>query len=754
MPVPGDEGSVLLQQLGLSDRADFLGAAYIDMARGDAEQRSIYPEGYKQFATRKIDDANLKSTFAPNLPSLPAWLMLGAIREDDVPFDPGEEENTPQDEPWGPFARVLHHFFDPYNNRSLTVATRVLGTRAPDWAIDGSGDIYGSANGFSIGMAREAMWRASTLKHAPGTAAASGFLTDLSFEASAGIPTREAMRIAYWATVFRSLGSAVHLLQDMAQPQHTRNDAHAGLGCVGSACAGGHRSYYESYVEARVKGAKQFRLRERALRDWLRHEEIEDVAVLQPVFQGYPIPRFDGYRDYYSAATGSSSLGGSGLANYSNRGFYSAGTNALSVEAFWYASPAPNAAALGVARIPAGSVRNASDERVDRGALDLYSGPVPDTLNPTFTETAVLTTRGAFDQFMRPSTHQYSLNHYVYRDQARLLLPRAVAYSAGLIDYFFRGSMAIGLPDGGVYAAKDAGATTCAGPCGFDRLKLKLQNTTPDETMGPGTLVAVVKFHRNACYRADLSGDPGGANFAGNSCRVAEEEIVVSEAKPLSTLASDASATIDFTFQSAPIPINATDVSLQVVFRGALGEEADAVVVTTRNIAETQYVALENSTDYRFNSSTGIHSLQPVGDWSVFADIKVSFGSANPPKPVATVAQLTAPGYVQLAYLTDAAELPLKIDFAATQISGGYPLRLTLPAFEFYLPKGADSIFTNSWPVAPVRGMLRRFAFRVSTTQDASVYLCSTEFNPQACDESSLSPLTAANGGQLTIDLQ
>ncbi len=183
--------------------------------------------------------------------------MLGAIREDDVPYDPGEEENTPQDEPSGPFVRVLHHFFDPYNNRPLTVASQVVGSRAPDWAIDGAGSTYGVSNGFSLAMAREAMWRATTLKHPPGASGATGALTDLAFEATPGIPTREALRVAYWATVFRSLGGAVHLLQDMAQPQHTRNDAHAGLGCVGSTCLGGHRSYFESYVEARVKGAKQ-----------------------------------------------------------------------------------------------------------------------------------------------------------------------------------------------------------------------------------------------------------------------------------------------------------------------------------------------------------------------------------------------------------------------------------------------------------------------------------------------------------------
>ena len=42
--------------------------------------------------------------------------------------------------------------------------------------------------------------------------------------------TTKEQRDRYWATTFRALGDIVHHLQDMAQPQHTRNDAHAGVG--------------------------------------------------------------------------------------------------------------------------------------------------------------------------------------------------------------------------------------------------------------------------------------------------------------------------------------------------------------------------------------------------------------------------------------------------------------------------------------------------------------------------------------------
>lgn len=63
--------------------------------------------------------------------------------------------------------------------------------------------------------AREAMWRALTLKDQFGSR---------SIASGTSARALEAERLAYWATVFRALGDVAHLIQDMAQPQHTRND--------------------------------------------------------------------------------------------------------------------------------------------------------------------------------------------------------------------------------------------------------------------------------------------------------------------------------------------------------------------------------------------------------------------------------------------------------------------------------------------------------------------------------------------------
>ena len=733
----------LLEQLGLGTLPGNLGVAYIDLARGTATERSAFPSDDPEFGQRKIDESNRQSSFVPRLPTLSAWLMLGAIREDDVPFDPGEMENSPQDEPHGTFTRVLNHFYDPYLNRSLTVEGVALRQAAPDWAIRGAEGSDLRENAFSIAAAREAMWRGLTLKLAPAAPFADGPQMSLGFVPTAAIPTREALRTAYWATTFRALGDAVHLLQDMAQPQHTRNDAHAGVGCAAGSCATGHKSYYEAYVESRVKGSGKFTLRERFYRTYGINDVVENATPNPIAFGGYPIPRFARYDDYFSTAIGADSTTGTGLANYSNQGFYSAGTAPFTAGAVQYPSPPASTAGLGVRTIPSAEVMNAAGRTIGRGDLRLLIGPVRDSFDGSRSAPAVaLASEGAFDQFLNATGARHiTLNHYNYAAQAELLLPRAVAYSAGLIDHFFRGTLEIGLPDEGVFAVVDAGAGLCKDTCGFPLIKLRLTNATPTEAIGPGIAVAVVKFHRNDCYRSDLSGEPGGPNFAGDGCRKAEEEIVVSAGRAIASLPSGATQALTFDFESQPIPINATDVTLQVVYRGRLGSEDDAVAVTTRNVAEPTYLAVENTTDYRYSAATA--SYVPSGAPTTFVGARATFGTAG--KAVAGSATIPAPGYAQIAYLADRAGAPVIVDFAAANLSGGHPLTATLPAFEFLLPAGTGTVYASNWPVSRVRGMYRRFVYSVARTQGYEVYLCSPDFNPAACAEAGLPPLTTTH---------
>jgi hypothetical protein len=152
------------------------------------------------------------------------WLMRGVIREDDVPSFAG---HNPQDDPYGSIFRVFSHFYDPINNIPLTVGGIHPGSvfgdpnePAPGWAI-GTQNIFSTPilpdanrrNHFTVFDAREAMYRALTGQDAQG---------------NQFVAVSQTERNQYWATTFRALGDVVHLLQDMAQPQHTRNEVHCG----------------------------------------------------------------------------------------------------------------------------------------------------------------------------------------------------------------------------------------------------------------------------------------------------------------------------------------------------------------------------------------------------------------------------------------------------------------------------------------------------------------------------------------------
>ncbi|MEO5764394.1 MAG: hypothetical protein ABIR52_03715, partial [Casimicrobiaceae bacterium] len=253
----------------------------------------------------------------------------------------------------------------------------------------------------------------------------------------------------------------------------------------------------------------------------------------------------------------------------------------------------------------------------------VYKGSVPDKVRNLPTTDVALTSYGVWDQFMerQGAAPAFTLNRINYDAMADLLIPRAVAYSAGLLDFFFRGRMEITVPDAGFFAIEDharfapAAGTTPTDPMtnfsGFRKLKLKLKNTTADITppngaptqqlMTGGSVFAVVKFNRDRCYDDLLANWPLD-RLGAQGCRVITQEIVVSDplvvAVPAATAARPDGDELTFDFTNRQIPINAWNVMLQVVYRGKLGSEDDAVVVATKDLSEPTFVSFQNATDY------------------------------------------------------------------------------------------------------------------------------------------------------------
>jgi len=511
------------------------------------------------------------------------WLMRGAIREDDGGTVAGGWKFEPLDDPFGNFNRYCNHFYDPVNVRG-SLGRAFTGycfgetpLDAVQWAL-GSLDPFQSEpvelttrrNHYSVLDAREAMWRALTLKDRAGNPVPRfGY-------------SGEEVRKIYWATTFRTLGDFVHMVQDVGQPQHTRNEGHAGSAGV-----------YERYLEARALRDGSYKIDGITLQ--LTFGQLPDLT-----YTSYAAPRFNRYSDFFATSrTVDNIVTGRGLADYSNRGFFTIDSNFGTNN---YALPSSAPGAYQIMPAPPNALPYPDM------TFSYYYGEVRDRVTDQV-DTIAMTTEGLFDEFLlgaNPALFpMYTLNRKNYDDRANLLIPRAVGYSVGLLDYFFRGQMQVSLPGEGVYSVVDHMIASGNDPQtgGFRKIKLKVQNTTPDPTGQPnvvepmdpglGMLVAVAKFHRNNCYAADLSGEYGSSPRPGGQtaeqCRGAEEESVASAPTPVPQGINAGPSQVEFTF-STPIPISATDLYLQVVYRGPLGNEPDAVVVETVDISEPTYV--------------------------------------------------------------------------------------------------------------------------------------------------------------------
>ncbi|MEX2164323.1 MAG: hypothetical protein WD823_08785 [Sulfuricaulis sp.] len=203
----------LLKQLGIKDKPNAFGESYYDVSGSEVRERQ----------KNDFEESRDRMPREVNPLSLPGWLLRGAIREDDA-----YGEDNPQDDrdpANATLRRPLHHFFDPANNRPLTVTGIGLLDSdihtAPAWGLGTTNanaftqpntPETGRRNHFTVFDAREAMYRALTGKNLAGD----------------NVATTKEQRNRYWATAFRALGDVVHLIQDMGQPQHTRNDAHSG----------------------------------------------------------------------------------------------------------------------------------------------------------------------------------------------------------------------------------------------------------------------------------------------------------------------------------------------------------------------------------------------------------------------------------------------------------------------------------------------------------------------------------------------
>jgi hypothetical protein len=300
--------------------------------------------------------------------------------------------------------KPLNHFFDPQNNRPLELPPgNFLGQRSIDWATE-----HGNANYpeqfYSFRDAQVWFYYALALSSPADRQAAIG-------------------------RVFQTLGHISHHIQDMSQPQHVRNEAH------------GHgKSYplpdqntadYEKYTTAYVN-------------------PIIEEQIGSGAWRSYLVPLLTSIKDYWASGNGTTI----GMADYTSRNFVTFKTGLLvepsgdiSPYSFYMNFQQPN----GVN--PDGTRYKVESQRVTRvnvkgelvtGYVNYLLGTVRDDFAGNVSNVRIAA-ESSVQQFRSTSTGRPALfaakDDNVWADGYSVLIPRAVAFSAGVINHFFRGRL-------------------------------------------------------------------------------------------------------------------------------------------------------------------------------------------------------------------------------------------------------------------------------------------------------------------------
>lgn len=233
-------------------------------------------------------------------------------------------------------------------------------------------------------------------------------------------------RLDQAALFFETLGRVIHHIQDMAQPQHTRDDVHLTDGYDSISWPGEDPSLHEKWTELN--------------RNRLPYKLSPTVS--------YPVPAFPTARALWETTDGR------GMANFSNAGFVSADTNfgepgdppnpdyptphVDTAEGWWVPDVRPLFAGNGIdAPSPCLDPQTPCE-------MWFLRTLVQDKLNPGLSaDNDFTSTSSMFDDELekRGLKKTYSLNRFNFDRANKFLIPRAVSYSAGLIDFVFRGKL-------------------------------------------------------------------------------------------------------------------------------------------------------------------------------------------------------------------------------------------------------------------------------------------------------------------------
>jgi hypothetical protein len=360
---------------------------------------------------------------------------------------------------------------------------------------------------------------------------------------------------AYFARTFRSLGHQMHLIQDKAVPYHVRNDAHPEEALGWNNVAG--TSLFESWAK--------------------ENYQLIITYAAQPKFPGVPFNvTYNGLApisqlidtDQYDGTNPTANLA-QGLAEYTNANFFSEHT-IFAAERFseghrhYFPYPRESSTNLQnyINELPETVI--AEDGVADSNIYIKKTGDgenIKHFVKPTYLSRDLYLNVSDPEIFKRA----FYLDKECHKDYANKLVPRAVGYSAALLDYFFRGELEVSvLPLFSENASYG--------------LRVKIKNVTP-------TQEAMIK---NAEDQLALvcRYTPDGANADGSEDKFITATSYSCREGNCDEIQYEEEVTVDFylpweeenrigmqIYESAE-----ESVKCMLVFKGALGDEETAVI--------------------------------------------------------------------------------------------------------------------------------------------------------------------------------
>ena len=402
-----------------------------DRAHRDMSERAAKESNMPSYLRQQLRlEGALDETF-------PRTGVFGFVRRQTVLTlisDGAVDEDSPLVPP-----RVRHHFHNPTVTWDKAALTGFGGQSAVRWAQDPNQDQNDGGGKHSWQDARARLLRALTA-------------------------TKESDRKIAFGELFQTLGHQIHLIQDQANPAHTRNDLHPAY----------------PFGKAIIGDPDRFHF-------WAEEDENRNSVFRDPA--GRPLPSLG--PDSSVLARGANDLAPIPIARLidteryrplyqSNTAFPPAGLDIGMAE---YASAhffSDDTAFKGL------DIPSAATTTIDNGTLDPRTGrtrwyvlsrsATPDT-DPRVAIATLSSLHTELPDALK--TSKLKLNSRVFTDTGRLLFPRAVGYSIAALNYFFRGRLDVNVE----FEPLDANTGTRD-----PEIRQLFGVNASEDTLGPGTI--------------------------------------------------------------------------------------------------------------------------------------------------------------------------------------------------------------------------------------------------------------------------